>query len=158
MSTKNSLCCSYRFTNLKEISIANARWIYKYVSKSKVGDLSRGQPEGSLFDSYYTKVLGRVLLLFLDCSTLPLIPTLYCWVLSKEAASIIFWAFGMTLPGIEPSSPGSLVNTGATIITCLSLIVLHRWQFKMWEVFLYDSHTYSQTSWCMWFIYHLSYI
>ena len=24
--------------------------------KSKVGDLSRGQPEGSLFDSYYTEV------------------------------------------------------------------------------------------------------
>ena len=25
-------------------------------TKSKVGDCSRGQPEGSLFDSYYTKV------------------------------------------------------------------------------------------------------
>ena len=45
-----------------------------------VGDLSRGCPEGSLFDSFYTKVYGRALLLFLDCSTLPLIPSLYCCV------------------------------------------------------------------------------
>ena len=26
------------------------------VSKSKVGDCSRGRPEGSLFNSYYTEV------------------------------------------------------------------------------------------------------
>ena len=45
-------------------------------SKSKVGDHSRGWPEGSLFDSYYTMVYGRVLLLSLDCSTLPLFRTL----------------------------------------------------------------------------------
>ena len=43
---------------------------------SKVGDHSRGWPEGSLFDSYYTKVYGRAILLSLDCSTLPLIHTL----------------------------------------------------------------------------------
>ena len=30
---------------------------------------SQGRPEGSLFNSYYTEVLGRVLLLSLDCST-----------------------------------------------------------------------------------------
>ena len=40
---------------------------------SKVGDLSRGWPEGSLFNSYYTEVKRRALLLSLDCSTLPLI-------------------------------------------------------------------------------------
>ena len=33
------------------------KFIYLDISKvSKVGDLSRGQPEGSLFDSYYTEV------------------------------------------------------------------------------------------------------
>ena len=47
----------------------------------------------------------------LDCSTLPLINTLYCWVLIKEVSSTIFKVFGMTWPGIEPRSPGPLVNT-----------------------------------------------
>ena len=32
-------------------------------------------------------------------------------MLSKAASSIIFWVFGMTRPGIEPQSPGPLVNT-----------------------------------------------
>ena len=52
-----------------------------------------------------------MLLLSLDCSTLPLICTLYCWVLSKEVSSTIFEVFGMTRPGIEPRSPGPLANT-----------------------------------------------
>ena len=50
-------------------------------------------------------------LLSLGCSTLPLILTLYCWVLSKVASSTIFWVFGITRPGIEPKSPRSLGNT-----------------------------------------------
>ena len=37
------------------------------IYKSKVGDLSRGWPGGSLFNSYYTEAQGRVLLL---CFTL----------------------------------------------------------------------------------------
>ena len=60
----------------------------------KVDDHSRGWPKGPLFDSYYTKVLGRALLLSLNCSTLPLIRTLKCWVLSKKASSTIFQVFG----------------------------------------------------------------
>ena len=32
-------------------------------------------------------------------------------MLSKAASNTIFWVFGMTRPGIEPRSPGSLVNT-----------------------------------------------
>ena len=51
---------------------------------SNVCNCSRGWPEGFLFNNYYTKELGRLLLLSLDCSTLPLISTLYCWVFSKE--------------------------------------------------------------------------
>ena len=52
-----------------------------------------------------------MLLLSLDCSTLPSICTLYCWVLSKEVSSTIFKVFSMTRPGIEPRSPGPLANT-----------------------------------------------
>ena len=72
---------------------------------------SRGRPEVSLFNSYYTEVYGMALLLSLDCSTLPLIHTLCCWVLSKEVSSTIFKVFGMTRPGTEPRSPGPLANT-----------------------------------------------
>ena len=83
---------------------------YYYYLISKFGDYSRGRPEGSLFLSYNTKVKGRALLHSLACSN-TFDPYLKCWVLSKEASSTIFWVFGMTRPGIEPQSPGSLVNT-----------------------------------------------
>ena len=72
---------------------------------------SRVWPEGSLYNSYYTEVYGRVLLLSLDCSTLPLIRTLYCWVLNEEVPSTIFKIFGITRPGIKPRFPGPLANT-----------------------------------------------
>ena len=65
--------------------------IARFYYKNKVGDLSRGWPDGSLFNSYYIEVLGRALLHSLDCSTLSLIRTLWCWVLSKEAAGTIFF-------------------------------------------------------------------
>ena len=81
---------------------------------SKVGDCSRGRLEGSLFNSYNTEVQGRALLLSLDCPTLPLIPTLYCWVLNKEVSSTILKVFGMTRTGIAPRSHGPLVNTLST--------------------------------------------
>ena len=62
-------------------------YIYSYIyNKSKVGDCSRGRPEGALFNS----------------STLPSIHTLYCWMLCKEVSSTIFKVFVMTQPGIEP--------------------------------------------------------
>ena len=56
----------------------------------RVGDRSWGWPEGSIFNSYYTVVKGRALLLSLDCSTLPLILTLLCWELDIEASTTIF--------------------------------------------------------------------
>ena len=37
----------------------------------KLSTFSRGRLEGSLFNSYYTEVVGRALLLSQDCSTLP---------------------------------------------------------------------------------------
>ena len=78
---------------------------------SKFGVLNRGWLEGSLFNSYYPLMKERALLLSLDCSTLPLILTLYCWVLSKEASITIFWVFGMTRPGVERWSPRPWANT-----------------------------------------------
>ena len=45
----------------------------------------------------------------MDCSTSPLIRTLYCRVLSKEVSSTIFKVFGMTWPGIETKSPNEPV-------------------------------------------------
>ena len=45
-------------------------------SISKVGDHSRGRPEGSLFQQLQHRGVGGALLHSLDCSTLPLIPTL----------------------------------------------------------------------------------
>ena len=56
-------------------------------------------------------MLGRALLHPQDCSTLPLILSLLCGVLSKVTSSTIFWVFGLTQPGIKPQSPGPLVNT-----------------------------------------------
>ena len=53
-------------------------YIYIYIYISKVGDHSRGWPEGSLFDSYYTKVYGRALLL-------PSIASLYPWSIPYNA-------------------------------------------------------------------------
>ena len=47
-----------------------------FISKSKVGELSRGWPKGSFFNSYHTELKGRVLLHSLHCSILPLILTL----------------------------------------------------------------------------------
>ena len=78
---------------------------------SKVSDLSRGWPEGSFYNCYYTDVLGRALFHNQDCFTLPLIITLLCWVLRKAVSSTIFWVFVMTQPGIEPQSSGPLANT-----------------------------------------------
>ena len=60
----------------------------------------------------------RALHLSLDSSTLPLIRTLYWWVLNKEVSSTIFKVFVMIRPGIEPRSPRPLVNTLPTRPIC----------------------------------------
>ena len=56
-------------------------------------------------------------------ATIPSIHTLYCWVLRKEISSTILKVFGMTRPGIEPRSSGSLSNTLPTGVDCNSLIL-----------------------------------
>ena len=88
--------------------------MYMYTRSIPHGVCSRGRTEGPLFNSYYSEMYGKALLPSLDCSTLPLIRTLYCWVLSKELSSTIFKVFGMTWPGIEPRSSRPLVNTLST--------------------------------------------
>ena len=58
--------------------------------------------QGSLFFSYYPEVYGRVLLLFLDCST-------YLWsMLSVKQGGI---KYHFLSPWYEPRSPGPLANT-----------------------------------------------
>ena len=51
------------------------------------GDLSRGWPEGSLFNSYNTEVYGRMLHQYLDCSTFltgPLVQWIECSPIAWE--------------------------------------------------------------------------
>ena len=96
-----------------------------YIYSRKVGHHSRGRPEGSLFNSYYTEVLGRAQLLSLNCSTLLFIRTVYCWVFSKEVSNTIFKVFGMTRPAIEPRSPGPLVNTFIRWQICIIYIYIY---------------------------------
>ena len=102
---------------------------------------SRWRPEGSLFNSYNSKMLGRVLLLSLDCATLPLIRTLYCWVLSKEVSSIIFKVFGMMQPGIEPRSPGPQANTLPTRPVCkLFVLKIVTWSYNSFQKIIISSY------------------
>ena len=84
---------------------------YLMVSKVKLATLVEGDQKAPFSIATTLRCRGRVLLLSQNCSTLPLIRTLYCRVLSKEVSSTIFKVFGMTRPGIEPRSPGSLANT-----------------------------------------------
>ena len=88
-----------------------------YLKLSKLADCSGGQPEGSLFSSYYTE--GRAPLLTLDCFT-------YTWSIpynaeheAKRHQVRFFWVFGMTRPVIELQSP--LANT-LTIMPMSQLI------------------------------------
>ena len=78
---------------------------------SKVGDRSRGRFKAPFSIATTPRCRGGRYSPSLDCSTLSLIRTLYCWMLSKEVSSTIFKVFGMTRPGIEPWSPGTLTNT-----------------------------------------------
>ena len=45
------------------------------------------------------------------CYSIPWTAPLYPLMLKVKQGSIIFWVYGTTQPGIEPWSPGSLVNT-----------------------------------------------
>ena len=72
---------------------------------SKVGYRIRVRLEGSLFNSYNTEEWGRALRLSLEFSTLPLIRTLYCWVLSKVVWSTILKSLVWRNLGLNPDLP-----------------------------------------------------
>ena len=82
-----------------------------YYKLSKLATIVEGDPKAPFSRATTPRCRGGHYSFFLDCSTLPLIRTLQCWVLSKEASSTIFWIFGVTRPGIELRSPGPLANT-----------------------------------------------
>ena len=88
-----------------------------------LGAVVKGDPKAP----FSIATTSRALLLSLDCSTLPLIRTLYCWVLSKDVSSTILKVSGMTLPGMEPRSPGPLANTLPTRPTSQSKRCDARW-------------------------------
>ena len=82
-------------------------------------------------------IATSLLHLYLDCSTLPFIYTLYCWVLSKEVSSTISKVFGTTRPGIEPRSPRPLANTIYIYIyiyecVCVCVCVWERERESFW--------------------------
>ena len=104
----------------------------------KAGDHSRGWPEGSLFNSYYTKVWGRALLLFLDCSTLPLIRTF-----SSRLKNLV-------CPTILPIAGGRMIG----FISFARVLVLYEMQSvssRIWtrvtvSIFYDDNHYTTGTS------------
>ena len=72
---------------------------FLFIFIKKVGGFS------SCFNSYDTEVWRRALLHSLDYSTLPLILTLYCWLLSKAASSTIFESLVWLDQGLNSGFP-----------------------------------------------------
>ena len=77
----------------------------------KLVNLSQGQPEGSLFNSYDTEAEKRALLFSLDCSNYPWSIHYNAECSAKRHQIPFFWVFVMTQPGIEPWSTRLLMNT-----------------------------------------------
>ena len=102
---------SWNVLSISEVFLLNRHLVLRIYQLLSIGHRSRGRPKDFFFGWYYTDVMGRAVLHSLDCSTLPLIRILWCWVLSKAASSNIFWVFGMTQPGIEPHVSCALAHT-----------------------------------------------
>ena len=89
-----------------------------------------------------------MLLISLDCSTLPLIRTLKSWVLSKKVSNIIFWVFGMIwlYPGLlghwrtlYPLSQWLQDNINKTVNKKVALKSHPLYQQKILEAKCFDS-------------------
>ena len=109
-------------TNIGGGLFCNLSRLGLYNKKVKLTTVVEGDPKAPFSIATTLKCRGA-LLLSLNCSTLPLIRTLYCWVLSKEVSSTIFKVLGMTRPGIESWSTGPLANTLPTWPTNRSLLI-----------------------------------
>ena len=78
------------------------------------------QPEGSLFNIYYTEVQGRALLHFTLDTYLILL------IVKQGGIKYHFKVFGMTWPRIEPKSPGPLANMLPTMpVVIVKLYYFH---------------------------------
>ena len=74
--------------------------VHALIVKVKLVTVVEGDPKAPFSIATTQRCRGRRYSFTLDCSTLPLIRTIYCWVLSKEVSSTIFKVFGMTRPGL----------------------------------------------------------
>ena len=83
----------------------------RYNLVSEVGNRSQGRPEGSLFNSYYTKVYGEGATSFPALLHFTLDTYLLLLIVKQGGIKYHFYVFGMTWPGIEPRSSGPLANT-----------------------------------------------
>ena len=83
---------------------------HELISKVKLATVVKGNQEVPFSISTTLRCRGGHHS-FPRIAPLPLIHTLYCWVLSKEVSSIIFKVFGMMQPRIKPRSPRPLANT-----------------------------------------------
>ena len=83
--------------------------IYIYIVEGST--IVEGDLKGPFSIAYYTKVLGRALLLSPVLLHFTLDPYLLMLSVKQRGIKYHFWVFGMTRPGIEPKSPGPLTNT-----------------------------------------------
>ena len=126
------------------MSVLHLKSFYLYfrkriLRKSKVGNR---RTEGSLFNSYSTEVYGGTLLLSLDCSTLPLIHTLYCWVLSNEVSVPFSKSLVWRDLGLNPSLPDhwrTLYPRGPWKLICILFFKLRN---SLLEIFQFFSESY----------------
>ena len=131
--------------------------------KVKLATIVEGNQKAPFSIAITQKVKGRALLLSLDCSTLPLICTLYCWVLSKEVSSTIFIVFGMMQTGIETRSPRPLANT---LRTCSIIHIFYKLKSYLKLLFHFNSnngilfqftHVFLSFFAFFWFYWHINY-
>ena len=101
-STYFLFCHKFLFFNSNSPKI-----IYIYIY-SKVGEFSRGYPEGSLFNS---RGVGEGATPFSGLLHFTLDPYLIMLCAKQGGTKYHFWVFGMTRSGIEPWSPEPLANT-----------------------------------------------
>ena len=115
--------CSYLYIFIQSELVCIYIYIYK---KCKVGDLSGGDPKApfSIATTIATPFSG---LLYFTLDPYFIMPSI-----KQGGIKYHFWVFGMTRPGIEPQSPGPLVN----ILFIRSIYIY---------IYIYYTHTHTHT-------------